>query len=106
MSYNHSSSRSIVLKFLFENRHYLFANAIDFSDKIPFLIEETHVMDDGSLDQTVPNLSTPPHSSPNSGLERIERFSRKVFVGGLPPDIDEGKVCGWTGITVFMTRDS
>ena len=21
----------------------------------------------------------------------VERFSRKVFVGGLPPDIDEGK---------------
>ena len=26
---------------------------------------------------------------PNSS----ERFSRKVFVGGLPPDIDEGKIC-------------
>ena len=25
---------------------------------------------------------------PNSS----ERFSRKVFVGGLPPDIDEGKL--------------
>lgn len=23
--------------------------------------------------------------------ERMERYSRKVFVGGLPPDIDEGK---------------
>ncbi|KAL1401983.1 hypothetical protein pipiens_006278, partial [Culex pipiens pipiens] len=29
-------------------------------------------------------------SSPHSnGSESTERFSRKVFVGGLPPDIDE-----------------
>lgn len=67
--------------------------AIHFSDKIPYLMEENHVIDDGSLDQTVPSLSSPPQSSPNSALERIERYSRKVFVGGLPPDIDEGKVC-------------
>ena len=48
--------------------------------------------EDGSLDQTVPSLGSPSHSSPSSqpGLEHIERFSRKVFVGGLPPDIDEG----------------
>jgi len=25
-----------------------------------------------------------------AGLDRIEIYSRKVFVGGLPPDIDEG----------------
>ncbi|CAF4517838.1 unnamed protein product, partial [Rotaria magnacalcarata] len=24
-------------------------------------------------------------------MNKDERFSRKVFVGGLPPDIDEGK---------------
>ena len=24
--------------------------------------------------------------------EKVERFSRKVFVGGLPPDIDEGEL--------------
>jgi hypothetical protein len=24
--------------------------------------------------------------------DKGERFSRKVFVGGLPPDIDEGKL--------------
>ena len=29
------------------------------------------------------------HSSQNYDSDR-ERFSRKVFVGGLPPDIDEG----------------
>jgi len=26
------------------------------------------------------------------GSERVEVYSRKVFVGGLPPDIDEGTV--------------
>ena len=25
-------------------------------------------------------------------MNKEERFSRKVFVGGLPPDIDEGKI--------------
>lgn len=38
-----------------------------------------------------PSLSSPSRSSPHSqGSETGERFSRKVFVGGLPPDIDEG----------------
>ena len=27
-----------------------------------------------------------------SGVDGNERFSRKVFVGGLPPDIDEGEL--------------
>lgn len=36
-------------------------------------------------------LSSPSRSSPHSqSSETGERFSRKVFVGGLPPDIDEG----------------
>ena len=25
--------------------------------------------------------------------DRPEKYSRKVFVGGLPPDIDEGMIC-------------
>lgn len=64
-----------------------------FSGKSPFgYVEDSHLLDDGSLDQTVPNMNSPSRGSPNSqtGVERIERFSRKVFVGGLPPDIDEG----------------
>lgn len=28
--------------------------------------------------------------SPGTHLAGFERYSRKVFVGGLPPDIDEG----------------
>ena len=47
------------------------------------------LQDEITLDQTVPNLGSPVNTSP--GSDRIERFSRKVFVGGLPPDIDEGK---------------
>ena len=65
-----------------------------FSGKSPFgFAEENQLLDDGSLDQTVPNMNSPSRGSPSSqsGLERIERFSRKVFVGGLPPDIDEGR---------------
>ena len=37
------------------------------------------------------NIQSPSRASPHSqGSEAGERFSRKVFVGGLPPDIDEG----------------
>ncbi|XP_005089812.1 cytoplasmic polyadenylation element-binding protein 2 [Aplysia californica] len=60
--------------------------------KMPFVIEDP-ILDDGALDQTVPNLAGTPRSSPSSqGIDRIERFSRKVFVGGLPPDIDEEEI--------------
>uniref|UniRef100_A0A182PEI3 RRM domain-containing protein n=1 Tax=Anopheles epiroticus TaxID=199890 RepID=A0A182PEI3_9DIPT len=38
-------------------------------------------------------LNSPARSSPHSnGSETTERFSRKVFVGGLPPDIDEEEI--------------
>lgn len=38
-------------------------------------------------------MSSPARSSPQSQNSDVnERFSRKVFVGGLPPDIDEGKL--------------
>ncbi|XP_055615707.1 cytoplasmic polyadenylation element-binding protein 2 isoform X2 [Toxorhynchites rutilus septentrionalis] len=39
------------------------------------------------------SLGSPARSSPHSnGSESTERFSRKVFVGGLPPDIDEEEI--------------
>lgn len=54
-------------------------------------------LDDGSLlnsialDQIVPNIISPIQpSSVQLGLQ-IDHYSRKVFVGGLPPDIAEGK---------------
>ena len=38
-------------------------------------------------------ISSPSRSSPHSQeSECSERFSRKVFVGGLPPDIDEDEI--------------
>lgn len=55
------------------------------------LLEEPSHMD-GSLGGAQP-LSSPSRSSPHSqGSEGGERFSRKVFVGGLPPDIDEDEI--------------
>jgi len=58
------------------------------------LLEEpvTHLGDGQGLPPPNQPLSSPSRSSPHSqGSETGERFSRKVFVGGLPPDIDEGK---------------
>ncbi len=46
----------------------------------------------GYVDGSANALGSPTRSSPQSlGSEVTERFSRKVFVGGLPPDIDEGE---------------
>jgi len=60
--------------------------------KVPQFVfsEETGgLCEEALLDQTVPSLGSPANTSP--GADRMERFSRKVFVGGLPPDIDEGR---------------
>lgn len=46
--------------------------------------------EDESGDQGLAGLGSA-HCFPHLNGERVERFSRKVFVGGLPPDIDEGK---------------
>ncbi|BFY98197.1 hypothetical protein BsWGS_01236 [Bradybaena similaris] len=61
------------------------------SGKMPYVIEDS-VIDDGSLDHTVSSLVVTSQSSNSQGIDRIERFSRKVFVGGLPPDIDEEEI--------------
>lgn len=57
----------------------------------PVLLEDpTHLVDTSLGTQP---LSSPSRSSPHSqGSEGGERFSRKVFVGGLPPDIDEDEI--------------
>lgn len=56
------------------------------------LLEEPSHLVDSSLSGAQP-LSSPSRSSPHSqGSEGGERFSRKVFVGGLPPDIDEDEI--------------
>ncbi|KAG8198307.1 hypothetical protein JTE90_021561 [Oedothorax gibbosus] len=55
-------------------------------------IEDNHLLDD-QLDQIVTSFNSL-HMSPNDGrnTESNERYSRKVFVGGLPPDIDEEEI--------------
>lgn len=52
--------------------------------------DERSFGDDESGDQGLAGLGSA-HCFPHLNGERVERFSRKVFVGGLPPDIDEGK---------------
>ncbi|XP_069600828.1 cytoplasmic polyadenylation element-binding protein 2 isoform X2 [Ranitomeya imitator] len=49
------------------------------------------LLDDGHNDQ-VGVLNSPNCYTGHQNGERIERFSRKVFVGGLPPDIDEDEI--------------
>lgn len=57
--------------------------------KLPFgFTDDGQLLDDASLDPSMPGLNSPSRGSPNS---HSERYSRKVFVGGLPPDIDEGE---------------
>lgn len=50
------------------------------------LFEDSHGLN--AYDQIAPNLNQ--RISPLLGDYGRERYSRKVFVGGLPPDIDEG----------------
>ncbi|XP_066527140.1 cytoplasmic polyadenylation element-binding protein 2 isoform X2 [Hoplias malabaricus] len=52
---------------------------------------EDGFLDDGHGNQGVPGVLGSPNY-PHQNGERIERFSRKVFVGGLPPDIDEDEI--------------
>uniref|UniRef100_H3CEF6 Cytoplasmic polyadenylation element binding protein 4a n=1 Tax=Tetraodon nigroviridis TaxID=99883 RepID=H3CEF6_TETNG len=47
--------------------------------------------EDESGDQGLAGLGSA-HCFPHLNGERVERFSRKVFVGGLPPDIDEDEI--------------
>ncbi|XP_049864695.1 cytoplasmic polyadenylation element-binding protein 3 isoform X2 [Schistocerca gregaria] len=59
------------------------------------LLDESgpHLVDGQVLPPPAPSLSSPSRSSPHSqGSETGERYSRKVFVGGLPPDIDEDEI--------------
>lgn len=66
--------------------------------------------DDERGDQGLAGLGSP-HCFPHQNGERVERYSRKVFVGGLPPDIDEGKgvncdetVFGYIGCNLIEGR--
>lgn len=57
-------------------------------------IEDHIVEETGGYDGLTLPIGSPARSSPQSqNSDMNERFSRKVFVGGLPPDIDEGMFC-------------
>ncbi|NXE72251.1 CPEB4 protein, partial [Cochlearius cochlearius] len=53
---------------------------------------EDGFLDDGRGDQTLHSGLGSPHCFSHQNGERVERYSRKVFVGGLPPDIDEDEI--------------
>ncbi|TSQ35273.1 Cytoplasmic polyadenylation element-binding protein 4 [Bagarius yarrelli] len=53
--------------------------------------DERSFGDDERSEQGLGGLGSP-HFFPHQNGERIERYSRKVFVGGLPPDIDEDEI--------------
>lgn len=68
---------------------------------------EDHISEEagGYVDGSAIPLGSPARSSPQSlGSEVTERFSRKVFVGGLPPDIDEGQYTVFIDV-VFLDRN-
>ncbi|XP_070539951.1 cytoplasmic polyadenylation element-binding protein 2-like isoform X1 [Ptychodera flava] len=60
----------------------------------PFFPGDDTFLDDGhGADQIVPSINSPSRGSPKSNSDYPgERYSRKVFVGGLPPDIDEEEI--------------
>ena len=78
------------------------------SGKSPFGLIDLSALQEGmghvslddmnALDQSLPpqmasnaaQSNHPQQMSPGTHLAGFERYSRKVFVGGLPPDIDEG----------------
>uniref|UniRef100_A0A8I5TE22 Cytoplasmic polyadenylation element binding protein 4 n=1 Tax=Pongo abelii TaxID=9601 RepID=A0A8I5TE22_PONAB len=53
---------------------------------------EDGFLDDGRGDQPLHSGLGSPHCFSHQNGERVERYSRKVFVGGLPPDIDEDEI--------------
>lgn len=64
----------------------------DFKGKPYYPRIEDHIVEEsGGYDGLTLPIGSPARSSPQSqNSDMSERFSRKVFVGGLPPDIDEG----------------
>ncbi|XP_070503923.1 cytoplasmic polyadenylation element-binding protein 2 isoform X1 [Chironomus tepperi] len=53
---------------------------------------ETNCESGGNFLENSLQIGSPARSSPSQGSDNGERFSRKVFVGGLPPDIDEDEI--------------
>ncbi|XP_051929819.1 cytoplasmic polyadenylation element-binding protein 2 isoform X1 [Hippocampus zosterae] len=53
---------------------------------------DDNLLDDAHGNQGLSGVLGSAGCYPHQNGERIERFSRKVFVGGLPPDIDEDEI--------------
>lgn len=69
---------------------FLFSLTSPYSGQSSLFPMEDGFLDDGRGDQTLHSGLGSPHCFSHQNGERVERYSRKVFVGGLPPDIDEG----------------
>lgn len=86
----------MISQYFVKQRWLIFiSNLLSFAGKPFYQTLDDHISEEaGYVDNnsTLP-IGSPARSSPHSqGSEGGERFSRKVFVGGLPPDIDEGKL--------------
>ncbi|XP_062846153.1 cytoplasmic polyadenylation element-binding protein 4 isoform X2 [Trichomycterus rosablanca] len=57
-----------------------------------FPMEDEHSFGDDDRSEKSLGVLGSPHCYSHQNGERIERYSRKVFVGGLPPDIDEDEI--------------
>lgn len=68
-----------------------FISSFSFPGRSSLFPIDDGLLDDGHSDQ-VGVLNSPTCYPAHHNGERIEHFSRKVFVGGLPPDIDEGEL--------------
>uniref|UniRef100_A0A182QKP8 RRM domain-containing protein n=1 Tax=Anopheles farauti TaxID=69004 RepID=A0A182QKP8_9DIPT len=92
-SYDNATLRQILVPYLTRLK------TRDLKGKPFFAGLDEHLNDDdgsgggGFIGANQLQLNSPARSSPHSnGSETTERFSRKVFVGGLPPDIDEEEI--------------
>lgn len=79
---------------VFSSKDKSFPPSSSFSGHSSLFPIEDGFPDDERGDQGLAGLGSP-HCFPHQNGERVERYSRKVFVGGLPPDIDEGAVVTW-----------
>lgn len=65
--------------------------------------DERSFGEDDSGEPGLPGLGSA-HCFPHLNGEHVERYSRKVFVGGLPPDIDEGEELNYVTVLLFKIR--
>lgn len=81
-------------------------NCLQLTGKPYYSRIEDHIAEESSgYDGLAIQIGSPARSSPQSqSSDMNERFSRKVFVGGLPPDIDEGIINIWHNLNYVMPQ--